>query len=676
LVLLITLDTVRADHVRCYGDAQIETPAIDALAADGIRYDKAYTAVPITLPSHAAILTGTYPMFNGVRDFTSPPLAASVPTLAEVLHRRGYETAGFVSSLVLSTMWGLNRGFEVYDDNVGLDTNRSRFLFLVARPGDRTTDRLLDWLGRSKGKPFFAWLHLYDAHSPYQSPEPYRSRYSGRPYDGAIAFDDSQVGRVVGRLKALNLYHRTLIVLLSDHGESLGEHGESEHGFFVYNSTLRVPLIVKLPGETAKSVTVSRPVSTVDVAWTIAQVCRLGPSDTKGFQGHSLVDPSLSRADDGRPADPTTAVYAESYYPLHSFGWHQLRSLVTSDFAYIDAPRPELYNLARDPQEESNLAGGSPVLASTLQAKLIEIEGKLASANPSDTRSQLDPETLAELKSLGYVAYKAPADAETSGNRADPKDKIATYNRILKASDLSGAQKYAEADELFQEIEREEPDLYVVPFSRGENLLSWGKPELALAEFEHALARNPTFDQAALGLGRAHFVLGHDEQAATAFELALHLNEQNFLARLALAKVHWRQNKLEQTEAELHDLVKSHPEIGEAHGDHGIVLATMRRYSEALPEIQRGIDLDFRPAIAYNYLGVSQAETGHPLDAIESYKKAIDVDPEYSVAYLNLALQYRKRGERAKALDFYHRFCELSEAMCADYASQFSSLSP
>src|SRR6516162_5453567 len=292
-VLLITLDTVRADHIGCYGYSRIETPAIDRLASDGVRFESAYTLVPITLPSHAVILTGTYPMFNGVRDFTSPPLPANVPTLAEMLRHHGYHTAAFVSSFVLNSMWGLNRGFEAYDDDMAIDLNHTRFLFLLARRGDYTTDRFLTWLDRNGDKPFFAWLHLYDAHSPYRSPDPYHSHYSGRPYDGAIAFDDAQVGRVISRLRALNLYTNTLIVLLSDHGESLGEHGESEHGFFLYNATLRVPLIIKLPGEPLKSVAVSQPASTVDVASTIAQTCKLAPALSRSLQGRSLLNPSV-----------------------------------------------------------------------------------------------------------------------------------------------------------------------------------------------------------------------------------------------------------------------------------------------------------------------------------------------------------------------------------------------
>jgi arylsulfatase A-like enzyme/tetratricopeptide (TPR) repeat protein len=673
-VLLITLDTVRADHIGCYGYSRIETPGIDGLASDGVRFENAYTQVPITLPSHAVILTGTYPTFNGVRDFTSPPLPANIPTLAEMLRRSGYQTAAFVSSFVLNSMWGLNRGFEVYDDDMGIDKNRPRFLFLLARRGDDTTDRFLAWLDRNSNKPFFAWLHLYDAHSPYRSPEPFHGHYAGRPYDGAIAFDDAQVGRVISRLRALNLYTNTLIVLLSDHGESLGEHGESEHGFFLYNATLHVPLVVKPPGEPVRSLAVPQPVSTVDVASTIAQACKIAPALSRSLQGRSLLNPSVLRESDKLRSNSSGVVYAESYYPRHSFGWHQLRALVTPDFKYIDAPRPELYDLHHDPNERSDIVGANSAVASALRQTLIEFERRFTVAETRSAAKVLDPESLERLKSLGYVAYKAGA-AQNDDNEtgADPKDKIGIFNRILRASDLIGVAKYAEADQVLADVERQEPELYVAPFQRGESFLAWGKPQPAIGEFLKALSRNPTFDQAALGLGRAYFLVGEDERAATAFELALRSNENNFLARLALGKVHWRQNMLEKAESEFRAVVESHPEFGEAHADYGIILAIRRNYSASLPQIQRGIELGFSEAIAYNYLGICQAELGHPWDAIRSYEKAVELDPRYSAAYLNLALQYRNQGDPAKALAYYATVCKLSGELCKQYASQFPS---
>ncbi len=664
-VLLVTLDTVRADHIGCYGYSKIETPNLDHLAADSIRFSHAYAQVPITLPSHAVILTGTYPMSNGVRDFTPAGLASSVPTLAERLRRNGYHTAAFVSSFVLNSMWGLSRGFEVYDDNLALSTSAAQNPFLLVRSGDRTVDRLLGWIKRPRDEPFFVWLHLYDAHSPYRSPEPYRSHYSRRPYDGAIAFDDAQVGRVIARLRDLNLYDRMAIVVLSDHGESLGEHGESEHGFFVYNATLRVPLILKLPGEAVRARIVSGPVATVDVAPTVAHLCRLRPSDSEGFQGRSL----LRLINDARAEGEE--VYSESYYPRDSFGWHELRALVTPEFKYIEAPRPELYDLLRDPGERSNIIT-TDALASSLRDRVAVFERRFRSPDGPAATVTLDSETLDKLKSLGYVGYKAPA-AETVSDveRADPKDKIATLNHILHAADLTRLGKYAEADQVLGRVEQGEPRLYVVPFEKGENYLAWGKPEAALGEFKKSLDRNPAFDQAALGLGRAYFVLGQDTQAATAFELALRLNPRNFLARVALAKVYWRGNLLEKAEPELARVVQEQPEFAEARADYGIVLAKLGKYREATAEIQRALESGYRDAIALNYLGVAHAELGDPAQAVRDYEQALALNPRYAAACLNLALQYRQRGDAARAREYYRKVCELSDGLCRQYATQF-----
>ena len=496
-ILLITIDTLRADHVGCYGNARVGTPVMDGLAAAGVRFENAYAQAPITLPSHAVILTGTYPMYNGVRDFTSPGLPASIPTLAEMLRVRGYRTAAFVSSYALNSMWGLNRGFEVYDDDLGLEPGRSNDIFLVERRGDRTVDRLLAWLNRQGSAPIFVWLHLYDPHSPYRPPEPYLSKYAGHPYDGEIAFDDAQVGRVIARLKELRRFNSMAVLLLSDHGESLGEHGEDEHGFFIYNATLHVPLIVKLPERSADASTgrgtrdtgfrtpvevtspvsrvIPQPVGAVDVAPTIAQLCGIPAAEARSFQGRSLL-PLLLQT----PSIEDAAVYAESYYPLDSFGWHELRGLLTARFAFIDAPRPELYDLQHDPEERHNLAASETSIAASLREKLKVVEQKYT-GQPASTPTLSDPETVERLRSLGYVSLQSSLAAKNDPNRADPKDKVETLHLVLRASDLRRERKFAEAEELLANLEKAEPTLYVVPFDRGENYLAWAKPRRGTA---------------------------------------------------------------------------------------------------------------------------------------------------------------------------------------------------
>lgn len=662
-VVLITLDTVRADHLGCYGFAAAETPALDALARDSIRFANAFTVVPITLPSHAVILTGTYPMWNGVRDYASAGLAASVPTLAEAMKRRGYQTAAFVSAFALDSMFGLNRGFDRYDEPVAAAASSAE-LMLLTRPGDATTTRMLSWLDGHDRTPFFLWLHLYDAHSPYRAPSPYRDRFADHPYDGAIAFDDAQVGRVLTALRRKALYDRALVIVTSDHGESLGEHDEAEHGFFVYNATLHVPLIVKWPGTRAARQVVNDPVSSIDIASTIAEAAGV-PPDAIALQGQTLsrwLKPAAA------PAEP---VYAESYYARDSFGWHELRALVRGEFKYIDAPEPELYDLERDPSERANLIASHPDVAAALESALREVEQRFDSHVIPAPESRLDADTADKLRALGYVAYRAPDGARADHAGADPKQKISTFRDILRAGDLRRAGKHAQAAQLLTTLEKREPQLYVVRFEAGENDLGWGKPQDAVRDFRAAIDLNPAFDQALLGLGRASFELGDDAEAATALEVALHLNPRNFLARLALAKVYFRESALDKAEAELSRVTAEQPALGEAHADLGVVLAATRNYAAAEREIERGLELGYRDANTLNSLGMARAELGQPQQAIEAYRQALEINPRFPAALLNLALLYRRLGRTSEAHRTYLALCASSDQLCRQYASEF-----
>lgn len=666
-VVLITIDTVRADHLGCYGYRRIETPSIDQLASEGIRFQHAYAQVPLTLPSHTVILTGTYPMFNGVLDLTSTGLSGTLPTLAEILQQNGYRTAAFVSSFVLNSMWGLNRGFEVYDDEIAPERGADISPFLLERHGDRTMDRVLAWLDSHSDRPFFLWVHLYDPHSPYRPPEPYFSRYAGHLYDGEIAFDDAQLGRLFARLRQLNLYESTLIVLASDHGESLGEHGEAEHGFFLYNATLRVPLILKLPGPTSGPRVITDLAGLVDLAPTIAASCGIPRRFTQSFQGHPL-----ARIQE-HPGGPSAApVYAESYYPRNAFGWHELRAFISPPYKYIDAPRPELYDLERDADEKVNLAAGHSALAGALREQLNALEARYASASPPQSSSPLDAETLEKLRSLGYVGYKAPEVGKDSGAmRADPKDKIQVFSQVVRVGELRGQKRFAEADEILSRVERSEPALFSFPFERGVTFLAWDKPREAAEEFRKAIALNPSFDQAWAGLGRAASALGDEKEALEALSFAVRLNPRNYLARRSLAGAYWRQNQPEKAEIELAQVVREHPDFAEARAERGIALAKLKRYRDAIAELRAASDHGYRGALVYYHLGLSYAEIGDATLAIEAYQKAVTVDPNCAPAYAGLALQYRERGELSKARQCYQKACKLSEEICRELPGQF-----
>ena len=340
-VVVITIDTLRADHLGCYGYKQIRTPNIDALAAEGARFERAYTAVPVTLPSHTVMFTGTYPMRSGMHDFAANKLGPGQPTLASVLKEHGYVTGAVIGSAVLDSRFGLNRGFDFYYDHFDFNRLQESNLEEMERPGNLVADVALDWLGQNYQKKFFLWMHLYDPHYPYHPPAPYAAEYQDHPYDGEIAFADSQVGRLIHFLKSKGLYENTMIVLTGDHGESLGEHGEKYHGFFIYNATLHVPFIIHLPGAASPRV-VPGLVNLADLMPTVLQELKIDvPAQV---QGQNLLP--LMRTKE--PGEDRT-LYAETFLPRLHFNWSELRGVETDNYHFIDAPKPELYDLTKDP---------------------------------------------------------------------------------------------------------------------------------------------------------------------------------------------------------------------------------------------------------------------------------------------------------------------------------------
>ena len=406
-VILITIDTVRADHLGCYGATDVKTPTLDALARDGVVFERAISQVPLTWPSHAAILTGTYPFQNGVQDFTGQPLDPRFRSVAQVFKQQGYATGAVVSAFVLDRSWGLSRGFDFYDDAFSAETFRQKDIGLVDRRAGDSITHAISWLQKPTRRPFFFWLHLYDPHSPYDPPEPFRTQYRSHPYDGEIAYADHELGRLVAWLKQNRLYDRTAIVVLSDHGESLGEHGEKEHGFFVYNSTIHIPLIVKPPaGSRIRPGRVAAPVETVAVAPTLTRLAGMKDEIQKQFPHPGLLE---DKSED--------AAYSESFYAFSSFGWSPLHALQTTRYHYIQAPTRELYDVVADPQEKNNLAPQQTATVAVLDDKLQSLLRQNPFKPGEPGTSGLSPDALEKLQALGYVAYRSPVSARGAGGR-------------------------------------------------------------------------------------------------------------------------------------------------------------------------------------------------------------------------------------------------------------------
>ena len=415
-ILIVTLDTTRADYLTAYGSSRVLTPNLDRLAAEGVVFEQASTVAPLTVPAHCSLFTGLLPPQHGVRD-NGGRLSAHHQTLAEILRGRGFHTAAFVASVVLGPGRGLDAGFDVYE--AGLTKGR-RVAGGLQRPADHVVDDAVAWLEARDDSPFFAWVHLYDPHAPYDPPEPHRTAYRDDPYAGEIAFVDEQVGRLLNVLDRRRLLEHTAVVVTADHGESLHEHGEPGHGFFIYDSVIRVPLIVRAAGIAPRRV--PDVVRIIDVMPT---VLRLTGASAAGTDGVSLL-PLMT----GAAQSLDLEAYAESETP-ERFGWSRLRSLRAGRFKLIDAPRPELYDIATDPAELQNLHATRPTIAATMSLRLSRLTRRLSSPGADDP-GRPTAETIAQLTALGYVGGARPAGVRGDGVLPDPKDHIDEYNALVR----------------------------------------------------------------------------------------------------------------------------------------------------------------------------------------------------------------------------------------------------
>lgn len=656
-VLLITVDTLRADHIGAYGEKLSTTPTIDALARDGILFERAYSQVPLTLASHTSLLTGTYPFYNGVQDFTGQPLGPDVRSIAQALKANGYETGAIVSSYVLDRSWGLDRGFDLYYDVFKGSSFLENDPGLVERKAGQSVDEALKWLRKPHTKPFFLWLHLYDPHSGYDPPEPFRTRFSESPYDGEIAYADSQLARVMTFLKQRGLFERMLIVFASDHGESLGEHGEKEHGFFVYHSTLHVPLIVKPPAASRiRPHRETEPVHIMAIAPTILSALELKDPIEKQFETGSLL---AGKSDAGDPP-----VYSESFYSFSSFGWAPLRTINTSTYQYIDAPKPELYDVRNDPEETKNLITEQKATASVLAQKLKDLVARYAPQERSANTSQLSPEAVEKLRSLGYMAYRSPVSAEAlAAGLADPKDKIWDFSAVLGAVDAGKRGNADSQRELLAQVQARNPEMYLIPFLFGEAQLQasdWASAEESL---RRCLKLNPDFDQAMSALARALHQQNKDDEARQWVDKALQVNPKNLKAWYQKGWMNLGSNPQAAIDA-FEKALEIQPSFAMAHRDLGIVLLQQQRFPEAADHLEKAAEFGLGQPRLYNSLGIAYSQSGRYSAAVGVYKKALAMEPGYAEAHLNLSYAYQKMKRPVEAQTEYQTACKLDAKLC------------
>jgi arylsulfatase A-like enzyme/Flp pilus assembly protein TadD len=596
-VVVVTIDTLRADHLACYGYDRIKTPNIDQLARTGVRFANALTPVPITLPAHTALMTGQYPMATGIHDFSGNKLASGAMTLARVLKAHGYSAAAFIGSAALDSRFGLNQGFDTYYDHFNLGHSREIHLDEIKRRGDQVVDLALKWLESHRQKPFFIWVHLYDPHAPYDPPEPYAGLYRGRPYDGEIAFADAQVGRLFDYLKRQHLNEHSLVILASDHGESLGEHGEKTHGFFIYNATLHVALIVRIPGGTPR--VVQQGVSLVDVMPTVLQALRI--SRPSSVEGQSLLSLMM-----GREPGSASGLYAENYAPLIHFGWNRLLGLEWRGMKYIETTRPELYDVKSDPHELHNLFSTHQALAHEMNERLQDFIRRYtpASKTSSAAGQPTDPALLASLRSLGYAAVSvADLPQVDTSNLPDPKDRVQAYNLVSEALVDKQRGRYEESLRKLMQAEKTAPETLTIRFLAAQDELQLKDYVRATEGFQYVLDRNPSDGASAYYLGVAQLGSGDVDAAEKSFNRALEIDPQNFSAAYDLGVAYSRQRRADAAIGAFQRAVKILPEYAEAHEALGELYLYLQRPNDAARELERAVAADPKMAKAHYELG-------------------------------------------------------------------------
>jgi arylsulfatase A-like enzyme/Flp pilus assembly protein TadD len=597
------------------------TPHLDAMARQSLIFTRAYSQVPLTTASHATILTGTYPQYHQVNDF-GVPLPQDVPFAPSLFKRHGYHTAAFVGSLVLDPATrsapGFDRGFDTFDAGFHRRRPRESRYQAIERRGGEVVAHALAWLSQHPRGPFFIWVHLYDAHDPYDPPEPYKSRYASAPYDGEIAYVDSAVGKFLTQLRARGLYEGAVIAVMADHGEALGEHGESTHGIFLYDETIHVPLLFKLPGERSAGKRIDSRVQLVDALPTILRAAGIAPPPE--MQGRDLLTILKSPGPKGAIGQteltaPDSPAYAESDYPHRTFGWSSMRALRAGKYLYIDAPRAELYDQVSDGKEEHNLSATSVALVSTLASQL-NVFRRNTSSSREAPKVTVDPELQEKLSALGYVSDSSsspmPGIKETG---ADPKDKVEVVNLLHQAEILKEEMLFREAVPPLERVIALEPNLPIAYLQLGTALSSLRDYEKALPVLRKAVEMRPDLIIPRYQLGSALFETGEFGAAAIEFETA----------------------------------VSRSPEWPEAHFSLATAYARMDRMPEAIKEYEKVIELRPNHYGAHLLLGRALALSGDPASALPKLTKAASLQPDSPEPHSFLADVYEQLEKTADA---------------------------
>ena len=664
-VVVVTLDTLSARHLNQYGNERIETPAFGRIAAEGVLFEQATATVPLTLPSHTSMFTGTYPMFHGVRDNGGYYVRDDAVTLAEVLGGAGYRTGGFVAAFVVDSRWGLDQGFERYHDDFNFREFERISLDSVQRPGDEVLDAALAWMDEVKDDRFFSWIHLYDPHWPYEAPEPWASRVGGYPdaaYDAEVLFTDSLVGRLLGWLDDNELAEETLLVLMGDHGESLGRHREGAHGFFIYDAAMQVPFLLRAPyRQVRRGLRVPAQVRGIDLMPTVLDL--VGVPTPGDVQGASLV--ALA---DGSESDLGLWAYSESLYPRNHYGWSPLHALRNGLLHFISAPRPELFEVLEDPGETTNLAPERPGQVRQLQARLDGLMTELGKADADEAAPDtLDEETRAQLAALGYLGGSSRVRVEEGEELADPKDKIVLYNLLKAAGTDSTEDRIEDAMAKVRRVLAEDPGILEAHLVLGNLHVKqedWGG---AIAAYREALALDPEYKSAILGLADAYRLAERYDEAAAGYRRLLELDPNDNKAHYHLAEIHAALGEYEEALEVLAGLEATGEERAPARNLKGECLLSLGRLDEAEAELRLALEMDDQLSDAWYNLALLFEERGDGSGAIEAYETRLEMAPRDFRSHFNVARLYGAMGDPARMEASFRAAIEHNDGFAVGY---------
>ncbi len=609
-LLLITLDTTRADHIGCYGYAKAQTPALDRLARSGVKFNRAYSTVPLTLPAHATILTGLYPAEHGCRVNGAHRLGDDLTTLAEIFAADGYRTGAFIAAFVLNSTFGLAQGFETYDDYdvPTADEIYDENLMYRYRRADRVAGAALSWLENNSDQPFFCWIHFFDPHRPYYFPGD--GEDLSVPYDQEIAFMDQQIGRIIDYLKREELLEETVIMAVGDHGESLGEHGEEEHGLFLYEGAVHVPLILSQPGLLPEGKEVESACSLIDIFPTVLEL--FGRKTPDRIPGGSLAPVMRSEKIKENP------IYLETDFPLTEYGWSPLRAILKEEWKYISAPRPELYNLAEDPEESTNLIVLRPEKADRLKRKLDQLEKTMAEKDGVPV--SLDETSQRTLESLGYLGSGGGKQKDT-GSLRDPKDAIGMRKEFIAAVEDYQRGRREEAENKLKELVRKSPESYTFRYKLAKIYFEEEQFSDARTEFEELVKMIPDEYRTHYNLGKTLIKLGEYDRAIKELETALEFD----------------------------------PLQTPGYNNLGIALLRSGRLREAMGVFQKSIEIDDRQVDPHNNLGNAFLTLRRPRLAMKEFQRAVEIDPDFFEGHYNLGLVLFRLGAFEKAAEAFRR---------------------